>query len=145
MDDTCIKNNLKIYPIPGPSAVTSALSISGFDEKFLFYGFLPNSENQIKKEVKKLCDFPYTIIFFVSPNKINRVIKIFQIFFADRKIVIAKEMTKIYESFIRGNLNLFDVSQYKFKGELTVVISNKVSSSKNNKNKIKNLFFIFFL
>ena len=62
----CIKNDITLHPIPGPSAVTSALSVSGFDEKFLFYGFLPNSESQIKKEIKNLCDFPYSIIFFIS-------------------------------------------------------------------------------
>ena len=62
----CIYNNIKICPIPGPSAVTTALSVSGFGEKFIFYGFLKNSENQIKNEIKKLIDFPYPIIFFVS-------------------------------------------------------------------------------
>ena len=60
----CIKNNIDIYPIPGPSAVISAMSVSGFEEKFLFYGFLRNSENQMKNEIKNLCDFPYSIVFF---------------------------------------------------------------------------------
>ena len=108
----CIKNDIALHPIPGPSAVTSALSISGFEEKFLFYGFLSNSENQIKNEIKNLCDFPYSIIFFISPNKINKVIKIFKIFFSDRKIVIAKEMTKIYESFIREDVNSLEILKY---------------------------------
>ncbi len=126
----CIKNNIEIHPIPGPSAVISALSVSGFDEKFLFYGFLPNSENQIKNEIKNLCDFPYSIIFFVSSNKINKVIKIFKFFFSERKIMIAKEMTKIYESFIRNDVNSLDVSRHNLKGELTVVISNKFNIKK---------------
>ena len=63
----CIKNNIKIFPIPGPSAVTSAVSVSGFNDKYLFFGFLPNSEGEIKKELKKLRQFPYTIIFFIKP------------------------------------------------------------------------------
>ena len=126
----CIKNNIALHPVPGASAVTSALSVSGFDEKFLFYGFLPNSETQIKNEIKNLYDFPYSIIFFVSSNKINKVIKIFKIFFSERKIMIAKEMTKIYESFIRNDVNSLDVSKYNLKGELTVVISNKLNIKK---------------
>ena len=132
----CIKNNIALHPIPGPSAVTSALSVSGFDEKFLFYGFLPNSENQIKNEIKNLCDFPYSIIFFVSSNKINKVIKIFKIFFSDREIMIAKEMTKIYENFIRNNVNSLDVLEHNFKGELTVVISNKFNVKKKSLNQL---------
>jgi 16S rRNA (cytidine1402-2'-O)-methyltransferase len=132
----CIKNNIEIHPIPGPSAVISALSVSGFDEKFLFYGFLPNSENQIKNEIKNLCDFPYSIIFFVSSNKINKVIKIFKNFFSERKIMIAKEMTKIYESFIRNDVNSLDVSKHNLKGELTVVISNKFNIKKKSLNQL---------
>ena len=132
----CIKNDIALHPIPGPSAVISALSVSGFEEKFLFYGFLPNSESQIKNEIKNLCDFPYSIIFFVSPNKINKVIKIFKIFFFDRKIVIAKEMTKIYENFIRNDMNSLDLLKYKLKGELTIVISNKFNLKKKNSNQL---------
>jgi len=132
----CIKNNITLQPIPGPSAVTSALSVSGFDEKFLFYGFLPNSETQIKNEIKNLCDFPYSIIFFVSSNKINKVIKIFKMFFSERKIMIAKEMTKIYESFIRNDVNSLDVSKYNLKGELTVVVSNKFNIKKKSLNQL---------
>ena len=132
----CIKNNIALHPVPGASAVTSALSVSGFDEKFLFYGFLPNSETQIKNEIKNLYDFPYSIIFFVSSNKINKVIKIFKIFFSERKIMIAKEMTKIYESFIRNEVNSLDVSKYNLKGELTVVISNKLNVKKKSLNEL---------
>ena len=132
----CIKNDIALHPIPGASAVTSALSVSGFEEKFLFYGFLPNSESQIKNEIKNLCDFPYSIIFFVSSNKINKVIKIFKIFFSDRKIIIAKEMTKIYESFIRNDVNSLEILRYNLKGELTVVISNKFNVRKKSLNQL---------
>ena len=132
----CIKNDIALHPIPGASAVTSALSVSGFEEKFLFYGFLPNSESQIKNEIKNLCDFPYSIIFFASSNKINKLIKIFKIFFSDRKILIAKEMTKIYENFIRDDVNSLEVLKYNLKGELTLVISNKFSIKKKSLNQL---------
>ena len=116
--------------------ITSALSISEFEEKFLFYGFLPNSENKIKNELKNLSDFPYSIIFFVSPNKIKKVVNIFKIFFSDRKIMIAKEMTKIYENFIRSNVNSLDILKYNFKGELTVIISNKLNVKRKSLNQL---------
>ena len=132
----CIKNDIALHPIPGPSAITSALSVSGFEEKFLFYGFLPNLESQIKNEIKNLCDFPYSIVFFVSSNKINKVIKIFKIFFSDREIMIAKEMTKIYENFIRNNVNSLDVTKHNLRGELTVVISNKFNVKKKSLNQL---------
>ena len=132
----CIKNDIPLHPIPGPSAAISALSVCGFEDKFLFYGFLPNSESQIKNEIKKLCDFPYSIIFFVSSIKLNTVMKIFKIFFADRKIVIAKEMTKIYENFIRSDINSLNLLKYKIKGELTVVISNKYNVRKKSLNQL---------
>ena len=146
----CIKNKISLYPIPGPSAVTSALSVSGFEDKFLFYGFLPNSEGQIRNEVKKLSDFPYTIVFFVSPKKINKILRIFKIFFSDRKIMIAKEMTKIHESFLRNDIKLLNFLEYEFRGELTVVISNKIHTKKDLskltesvKNEIKSMLKIY--
>ena len=127
----CVKNKIALHPIPGPSAVTSALSISGFEDKFLFYGFLPNTISQIENEIKKLSNFPYTIVFFVSPKKINKILKILQVFFSDRKIMIAKEMTKIHESFLRSDMKLLDSSKYNFRGELTIVISNKFNTKKD--------------
>tara|TARA_Y100000590_G_scaffold269943_1_gene303174 strand:- start:2490 stop:3359 length:870 start_codon:yes stop_codon:yes gene_type:complete len=131
-----IKNNIKLHPIPGASALTSAMSISGFEEKFLFYGFLPNSKNQIENEIKKLSNFPYSIIFFVSSNKINKIIEVFKKLFSERKILIAKEMTKIYENFIREDISSLDLSKYNLKGELTVVISNKFTERKKSLNQL---------
>ena len=67
----CIKNNLNIFSIPGPSAVTSAVAASGFSDKFLFYGFLPEKKNQIEEELKKLSNFNYSLVFFfvIKKNK----------------------------------------------------------------------------
>ena len=121
----CIKNNISLYPVPGPSSIISAISVSGFEGKFLFYGFLPNSENQIKNEIKFLSNFPYSIIFFIPSKRIRKTFEIMKIFFSDRNILIAKEITKIYENFIRSDLRSVDLSKYKLKGELTVIISNK--------------------
>ena len=93
----CIKNKIKVFPVPGPSAVTSAVSVSGFNDKYLFYGFLPNKDSEIERELKKLKKLSYSIVFFISPKKINKILKHFKNHFHERDILISREMTKIYE------------------------------------------------
>ncbi len=121
----CIKENLNVYPIPGSSAVTAAASISGFSEKYLFYGFLPKKENEIEKILKILSNLEYSIIFFVPGSKINFYIEKFKNHFSDRKILIAREMTKLYEEFIRDRISTIKTLPENLKGEFTVVISEK--------------------
>ena len=65
----CIDNKIQVVPIPGVSSITSALSVSGFRDQFLFYGFLPKTENELKKILSYLADFEYTQIFFVPSKK----------------------------------------------------------------------------
>ena len=131
----CINENLDIYPIPGPSSVTTAVSISGFDAQYIFYGFLTKKEKQLEKVLKDLSKLNYSIIFFIPSNKINFYITKFKNHFSDRKIVIAKEMTKIYEEFIRSDIKSIQTSSLNLKGELTIVISKKIKE-KNIKNDI---------
>ncbi len=131
----CIKEKLNIYPIPGPSAVNSATSISGFSDKYLFYGFLPKKENELEKVLNKLFSIDYSLVFFIPATKINFYILKFRKFFFDRKIVIAKEMTKIHEEYIRGEIKLVKDFPKNFKGELTVVLSEKIKE-KNIKKEI---------
>ena len=90
----CIDENLSVHPIPGPSAVTSAVSVSGFSDQYLFYGFLTKKENELDKVLNNLCNLDYSIVFFIPASKINFYISKFKNYFFDRKIVIAKEMTK---------------------------------------------------
>ncbi len=125
----CIKEKLKIFPIPGVSAVTTAMSVSGFEEKYFFYGFLPKKINDIEKKIKDLKDFKFNMVFFIPAIKINFYVKIFKKFFLGRKIFIARELTKIHETFYRENLDSFTGFKIKLKGELTVIISGKVFSS----------------
>ena len=127
----CIEKNLNVYPIPGPSAVTSAISVSGFTDKYLFYGFLKKKENELNNELKKIKNLNYSIVFFIPASKINFYILKFKEYFPDRKILIAKEMTKIYEEFIRSETTFVNELE-GLKGELTVVLSNK-TNIKNNK------------
>ncbi len=126
----CIKNDINIFPIPGPSAITSAAAVSGFDTKFLFYGFLPKKQNELEKVLKDLESFKFSIMFFVPSAKINFYLKNFEVYFKDRKIMIAKELTKIHEELIRGEINNLKFNEKNFKGELTVLISEKKNKKK---------------
>jgi len=131
----CIEENLNVYPIPGASAITSAVSVSGFSDQYLFYGFLTKKEKQIENVLKKMSNLDYSIIFFIPASKINFYISKFKEFFHDRKIVIAKEMTKIYEEFIRNDVASIQNFSKPLKGELTIVLSEKIKE-KNIKNEI---------
>jgi len=119
----CIIENINIYPIPGSSAVTSASSISGFGDKYLFYGFLTKKEKELENILKNLSTLNYSIIFFIPANKINFYISQFKNHFFDRKILIAREMTKIHEEFIRGKIDSIKILNRNLKGELTVILS----------------------
>ena len=77
----CLENNIDIIPIPGPSAVNSAISISGFGNKFIFYGFLPKKRNDIIKELQLLKNINFCIIFFIPANYINNYLSYFKNFF----------------------------------------------------------------
>jgi 16S rRNA (cytidine1402-2'-O)-methyltransferase len=130
----CIKLGISIYPLPGPSALILALSASGFSDKSLFYGFLPNKKNQIENELKKLSNFEYSIVFFISSKKFLKVFDLIKIFFSDRKIFIAKEMTKLYEKYIQEDVSKLNIKEGELKGELTVVISNASADKKDFQN-----------
>ncbi len=126
----CIDNDIKIFPIPGPSAISTAVSISGFSDKFLFYGFFPEKKQLLANELEKLSEFENTLVFFVSPKKINKIIPEIKKNFIGRKIVFCREISKMYEEFIRKNVNELDLFEKEPKGELTVVISEKKINKK---------------
>ena len=121
----CLKYNINIYPLPGPSAVTTAVAVSGFKEKYLFYGFLPEKQKEIKDELNKLSNFNFCLVFFISPKKINRVIPELKFYFKDRKILICREISKFFEEYIRFDMADLKPFNYEPKGELTIVISEK--------------------
>ena len=72
----CVANNINIFPISGASAVSTAVSISGFNEKYFFYGFFPEKNNKLKEDFEKLANLNSCIVFFISPRKFNKSIKI---------------------------------------------------------------------
>ena len=125
----CKKNNIEITPVPGPSAVSSAVAISGFSEKFFFYGFLPDKIKTLNNDLEMLSKLNCSIVFFISSKKINKVIQFLKNFFSGRKILICREMTKLYEEYIRMDVDKIQAFDEKLRGELTIVISE------NNMNK----------
>lgn len=135
----CIENKVNVIPIPGVSSITTAMSVSGFKDQFLFYGFLPKTESELEKILTTLSTNIYALIFFIPAIKVNFYLKHFKKYFGGRKLLIAKEITKIHESFIRENIDNLEFFKKPIKGELTVIVSEKIL--KNNtfdKNKIVN-------
>ena len=140
----CIENGIEVIPIPGPSSLTSALSVSGFKDQFLFYGFLLKRENELKTHLSALSQSEYTQIFFTPSKKINFYIKSFKKFYSGRKILIAKEITKIHEAFIREDIDKLHEFRENLKGELTIVISeNNKKLDVFNEEKIVNKIKIY--
>jgi len=133
--NSCIEKDLNIFPIPGPSAATSAVSISGFGDQYLFYGFLTKKKSELEKALKKLVSLDYLIVFFIPSSKIHFYMTEFKKYFFNRKILIAKEMTKIHEELIRDRVEQIKDLPQNLKGELTVVLS-KTIKEKNNKKEI---------
>ena len=118
----CIENKIKIVPIPGASSITTAMSVSGFKDQFLFYGFLPKTENELKKVLAFLSQNSLSQIFFIPAIKINFYLRKFKEYYSGRKILIAKELTKIHETFFRENVVDLQVFKEKIKGELTIIV-----------------------
>ena len=123
----CIKNKIDIFPVPGSSAATAAVSVSGFSNNFFFCGFLPDKKLHIDQLFQKISNLNYSIVFFISPKKINKITTQIQKYFVDRDILITREMTKLHEEYIRdkvSNLNNIKITE---KGEITVVISENLN------------------
>ncbi len=135
----CIENQIDVIPIPGPSSITSAISVSGFSDQFLFYGFLPKKEKELEKILEFLSNNVFSQIFFVPGIKINFYIKKFKKFFSGRKLLIAREITKMHEHFYRAKIDDIELFKNSLKGELTLVVSEKIVKKKEiNKEKIVN-------
>ncbi len=130
--EECYKEKINVFPIPGPSAVSSAVSVSGFSDKYYFYGFFPENKKKLEHDLKILSNLNTTIVFFISPKKINKIIPFIKKNFIDRDILICREMTKFYEEYIRLKIDELVFFKKEVKGELTIVISEKKYNKKNS-------------
>ena len=121
----CIKNQINIFSIPGPSSVISAVSISGFSDKFIFYGFFPEKTKDIIKDLGILSKLNLTIVFFISAKKFKKSSPYLEKFFSGRNILICKELTKMYEQHFRLEVSKIKDLNIDLRGEITLVISQK--------------------
>jgi 16S rRNA (cytidine1402-2'-O)-methyltransferase len=128
----CVANDIDIFPISGASAVSTAISVSGFNEQYFFYGFFPEKNNKIKEDFEKLANLNSCIVFFISPRKFNKSIKEIKYHFSGRKILICREMTKFYEEYIRSDVDSLEPFKSDPKGELTIVISEKLKEKNSS-------------
>ena len=133
--DLALKSNIKIIPVPGVSALTTALVVSGLPtDKFVFEGFLPRKIKERKKYFKSIENEERTIIFYEAPHRLKRALKDMLDVLGDRKIIIARELTKRYEEIIRGNLSqvITKISTKEVKGEITLVVQGGIKKKGND-------------
>ncbi len=128
----CVEEKINIFPLPGPSAVSTAVSISGFSEKYFFYGFFPSKLKIIKNDLKFLSQLDSCVVFFISSKKINKAIPFIKNSFSERNILICREMTKFYEEYLRYSVDDLKPLDENLKGELTIVISEKKNKKKGS-------------
>lgn len=121
----CYEEGVDVKAVPGPSAATGAISISGlYVDRFFFYGFLPQKRGKKRKVLQGFSSFPYPIIFYESPRKLLETLQCLEEEFGNRTTVVVKEMTKIYEQVIRGPINdlIVSLSDVEPKGEYLIIV-----------------------
>jgi 16S rRNA (cytidine1402-2'-O)-methyltransferase len=121
-----VENEIPIVPIPGPSAVIAALSVSGLPtDSFLFKGFLPHKVKKRRDLLKELVDVKETLILYESPHRISETLRDIYEVLGDREVVLTRELTKLYEEVFRGKVSEIQIQmgERKLKGEMTLVIS----------------------
>lgn len=133
----CIKENIKIVPIPGACAMINALIASGISTKeFTFLGFLPLNKKLRKEKLEYIKNETKTVIIYEAPHKLKSTLEDLKEILEKRKVVIARELTKIHEEFIRGTIDEILEKADSLKGEIVLIIEgNKESSHHDNKNK----------
>lgn len=123
-----ISEGIEIISIPGPSALIASLSISGLPtDSFFFAGFLPAKKGERLKKLQAYKDYPATLIFYESPHRLLKSLQVILEALGNRQIVIARELTKVYEEVIRGTLPevISGLKDKVIKGEITILIEGK--------------------
>jgi len=120
--------DIEVLPIPGPSAALAALSISGLSPaRFLFYGFLPQKKGKKKKTLREVLSGPFPVVLFESPRRIAETLGIIKEEAPERKVVVCRELTKLYEETIRGRIEeaLEETTADETRGEYTIIVEGK--------------------
>ena len=121
--NAAIEEEISVYSIPGPSAVLAALTVSSLPmDRIVFEGFLPRKKGRIAR-LENLANEQRTVVIFESPNRIAKTLQDLYRIFGNRKVAITRELTKMYEEVIRGNLEELSTLKRTWKGEITLVIA----------------------
>ena len=130
----CIKENIKIIPIPGACAMINALITSGIDTKeFCFFGFLPLNKKNRKEKLEEIKNINKTIILYEAPHKIKNTLEdLKKVLDENRKVVLAREITKIHEEFIRGSIDELLLKVDNLKGEMVLIIEGNKKIKEND-------------
>lgn len=133
----CIEQNIEVIPIPGACAMINALICSGISTKeFIFIGFLPLNKKLRKEKLEEIQKANKTLILYEAPHKLESTLKDLKPILEDRKIVLAREITKIHEEFIRGTIDYLIEKSDEIKGEIVLIIE---ANNKKEENKLLNL------
>jgi len=127
-----IQHGIPVIPVPGPSAVITALSVSGLPtDAFLFEGFLPHKSKKRQELLQRLEETRETLIFYESPHRISETLKDILQILGDREMVLTRELTKTYEEILRGKVSEIQrqIGDRRLKGEFTLVIAGKSRKS----------------
>jgi len=142
-----IKEGFEIVPIPGPSAVTTALMVSGFEaNSFTFAGFPPKGEKVLENFVEQILSFPHPVVIYERGDRVRKFLELVEKKDKDRKVLVAREMTKLYEEFLRGSVSeiVERIKEKDLKGEITIVIEAGKGAMKKEKKELKNLIKLLY-
>ena len=135
-----IEREIEVIPIPGACAIITALMAAGVNTRnFTFYGFLSLNKKIRTKELEQIKDNNNTVILYEAPHKIKNTMQDLENYVDDRKIVIARELTKIHEEFIRGTIDEIKDKLQNPKGEYVIIIDKNENINENEENKLREL------
>lgn len=135
----CLENNIKVVPIPGACAAITALIVSGIDAKeFTFLGFLPLNKKNRKEKLEQIKIGENTIILYEAPHKLIQTLEELRTITGNRRIVLAKELTKIHESYIIGTAEELKNEVQQPKGEYVIVIEKNEKTAKQEQKELLN-------
>ncbi|MBN2123557.1 MAG: 16S rRNA (cytidine(1402)-2'-O)-methyltransferase [Deltaproteobacteria bacterium] len=121
-----LEEDLRVSPVPGPSALTAALAVAGMrTDRFLFLGFLSNRPGKRKRELRRIAEEPFTLVFFEAPHRLGALLRDILDILGDRHAVLLRELTKLYEEGLRGPLShvMDRLAPEKIKGECTLLVA----------------------
>lgn len=136
----CIEESIKVAPIPGACAMINALITSGISTKeFTFLGFLPLNKKSRKEKLEEIKNANKTIILYEAPHKLKSTLNDLSLILEDRSVVLARELTKIHEEYIRGTVKELMEKTDNLKGEMILIIEKNNKDNKEELNSLNNL------